>query len=97
MNGRARAFAPIIERVGNPTPEQVRTAREQAGLTQTAAALLVSPARAQPYRTWQSYEVPSGQSGARSIPLATWELFLLLTNQHPGLRLTRRRPAVTAP
>lgn len=31
----------------------------------------------------------------RAIPLPTWELFLLLTEQHPTLKLTKKRTAST--
>jgi hypothetical protein len=83
---------PIIERIGQPTPEEVRQGRENAGLTQTQAAKLVSPALTSGYKTWASYEKTAGDPGQKSnhraIPLANWELFLLLTNQHPTLKLT---------
>lgn len=79
----------IVERVLAPTPEQVREARERAGLTQTQAAQLVSSARTKPYRTWQGYETPFGVKDHRAIPLATWELFLLATGQHPTHKLTQ--------
>ena len=58
-----------------------------AGLTQTEAAELISPAQIKPYRSWQGYETAEGQKDGRAIPLAVWELFLLLTNQHPTLVL----------
>lgn len=77
----------ITERITQPTPGQVRAARLAAGLTQVQAAILVSPASKKPYRTWQGYESPIGSKDHRAIPLATWELFLLLTNQHPALKL----------
>ena len=78
---------PITERISQPTPEQVRTARDRARLTQAQAAQLISPAQIKPYRSWQCYEVSEGQKGGRAIPLAVWELFLLLTEQHPSLKL----------
>lgn len=52
----------------NPTPEEVRAAREAAGLSQTAAATLI-------YRTlrgWQEWE-----AGNRRMHPALWELFRL--------------------
>lgn len=77
---------PIIERIGQPTPEEVRQAREKAGLTQTQAAELVSAAMTAPYKTWAGYETPAGESrkksNHRAIPLVVWELFLLMTDQH---------------
>lgn len=78
---------PITERIDQPSPEQVRGARERAGLTQTQAAGLVSPALAAGYKTWSGYEQPVGTRNHRSIPLAAWELFLLLTNQHASMHL----------
>lgn len=86
MNSRQ----PILERIGQPTPEEVRTARTAAGLTQAEAARLVSPAQTMPYRSWQCYEVLAGKPSSRTIPLATWELFLLLTDQHPTHRMVDR-------
>ncbi len=81
---------PIGKRITQPTPEEVRAARKAAGLTQGEAGELISPALVKPYRNWQSYEVRSGGAGARAIPLASWELFLLLTNQHPRFILQAR-------
>jgi len=84
---------PITERINQPTPNAVRQAREKAGLTQSQAAELVSPAVTAPYKTWAGYETPASEPGRRSnhraIPLATWELFLLLTDQHPSMRLNK--------
>ena len=82
---------PISERVSQPTPAEVRLARKRAKLTMAESAVLVSPAKSFPYRTWQSYEVAKGNSGHRAIPLATWELFLLMTDQHPRMRITHRK------
>ncbi|RQR65721.1 hypothetical protein DIE18_02910 [Burkholderia sp. Bp9125] len=73
-----------------PSPEQVRTARKAAGLSQTAASQLVSDAGSKGYRTWQRYEAPLDSADHRAIPLVTWEFFLLMTNQHPDLTLVRR-------
>lgn len=64
-----------------PTPDDVRAARLSAGLTQEAAAALVHASR----RGWQDWE-----SGARTIPSAEWELYLLYAGQHPGARIVRR-------
>lgn len=81
---------PIAERVTHPSPSEVRQARENAGLTQSQAAELVSAAKTAAYKTWAGYETPEGQGNHRLIPLSTWELFLLLTNQHPTLKLIRK-------
>lgn len=79
--------------VGKPTPAVVRAVRQRAGLTQAQAAQLVSDAQGQPYRTWQGYEAEEGKLGHRAMPLATWALFLLLTDQHPTHTLTARKSA----
>lgn len=59
----------------NPTPEQVRAARERAGLTQTDAAVLVHTT----LRTWQQWEAEAGTVGHRSMHPAFWELFTIKT------------------
>lgn len=50
----------------NPTPEQVRAAREAAGLTQTQAATLIHSTM----RAWQEWE-----AGNRRMHPGLWELF----------------------
>ena len=50
----------------NPLPEQVRAAREAAGLSQTAAAALIHCT----LRGWQEWE-----AGNRRMHPAFWELF----------------------
>jgi ribosome-binding protein aMBF1 (putative translation factor) len=82
---------PIAERLSAPTPQEVRSARERVGLTQGEAAQLITASAVRPFRTWQNYEIDAGQKGARTIPLPVWELFLLMTDQHPDMRLTVRR------
>lgn len=87
---------PIRQRLDQPTPQQVKQARVAAGLTQTQAALLISPSETKPYRTWQNYETEIGEDGHRAIPRGIWELFLLVTDQHPQFKLVRhkRKPAI---
>ena len=82
----------ITERIAQPSPDEIRTARERAGLNQTQAAGLVSPATAAGYKTWSGYEQPVGTRNHRAIPLAAWELFLLLTKQHPSMHLKKGAP-----
>ncbi len=65
-----------------PEPHQVRAARLRAGHTQTQAGQLVGGS----LRTWQDWE-----GGKRAMPAATLALYLLLTDQHPDMRLTRRK------
>lgn len=50
----------------NPTPEEVRAAREAAGLSQTSAAALIHCTM----RGWQEWE-----AGNRKMHPAFWELF----------------------
>ena len=50
----------------NPTPAQIRTARDSAGLTQTEAACLIYATR----RAWQEWE-----AGNRRMHPGLWELF----------------------
>jgi hypothetical protein len=73
----------VIQRIPQPTPAQIRLAREKAGLSQTAAIQLVSDAGVKGYRTWQRYEAPLGSPDHRAISIGIWELFLLRTGQHP--------------
>jgi putative transcriptional regulator len=51
----------------NPTPEQVREARNMLGLTQTEAAALIYCT----LRGWQGWE-----DGSRRMHPAFWELFV---------------------
>lgn len=54
----------------NPTPEQIKQARKDAGLTQTQAADLIYKS----CRAWQQYE-----KGDREMDKALIELFTLKT------------------
>jgi hypothetical protein len=60
----------ITERITQPSPDEIRAARERARLNQTQAAGLVSPATAAGYKTWSGYEQPVGTRNHRAIPLA---------------------------
>lgn len=82
-------------RITLPSPDEVRAARKRARLSQTAASQLVSDAGAKAYRTWQRYEAPVGSPDHRTIPIGLWELFLLLTDQHPTHRMVSRDSAPT--
>jgi hypothetical protein len=78
-------------RLAPPTPAAIRTARLGAGLSQEGAARLISTAVTSPYRTWQSYEAAADTPAHRAMPRPSWELFLLLTDQHPTFRLNARK------
>lgn len=58
------------ERATAPSPATIKAAREQAGLSQTAAARLVHAG----LRTWQQWE-----AGDRHMSPGLWELFCLKT------------------
>lgn len=73
--------------LGNqPTPEQILAARQAAGHTQSQAAATVGLSAG---IRWAEYE-RGGHTGRR-IDSARWALYLLLTDQHPVWRLSRRR------
>ena len=57
-----------------PTPKQIRSARNKAGLTQTNAALLVYST----LRTWQNWE---SEKVPDQMHPAIFQLFLLKTKQ----------------
>lgn len=83
-----KADPSITNRIGQPTPDEVRFTRESIGLTATEAGRMVSSA-VNAYSIWSGYETKD-QRRSRQIPLATWELFLLLNNRHPMYRMARR-------
>lgn len=56
----------------SPTPEEIRQARESAGLSQPAAAALIHSTR----RTWQDWE-----AGIAKMHPGLWELFCLKTEK----------------
>lgn len=55
----------------NPSPDEVRAAREAAGLTQAQAAALVHAT----LRNWQQWEDATGGANARRMHPGLWELF----------------------
>lgn len=59
----------------NPTPAEIRAARQQAQLTQTEAADKIGAT----LRAWQAYE-DEGENGRRMHP-GLFELFLIKTGQ----------------
>lgn len=59
----------------NPRPEQIRAARERAGLTQTDAAALIHCTLS----GWQRWE-----QGERSMHPAFWELWRLKSSALPS-------------
>lgn len=61
----------------NPTPAEVRAAREAAGLTQTEAATRIRGS----LRAWQNYESAEGEPEHRRMHPGLFELFLIKTGQ----------------
>ena len=66
---------------------RISAARNRAGLTQAEAAILIYLGKT---ARWAEYEI-----GIRRPDPARFDLFLLLTDQHPMYRLVRRRAAAT--
>jgi len=64
-----------------PTAEQVKAAREAAGLTQSACAALFGYA----LRTWQGKE--DAGAGNRGLAVGEYAYLLLLAGQHPDYTL----------
>ena len=80
---------PMLNVTEYPTPAQVRAARDAAGHTQEQAAALVGLSGG---IRWAEYERDRDSPTARRIDPARWQLYLLMTDQHPDWRLSRRRP-----
>jgi transcriptional regulator with XRE-family HTH domain len=69
------------------SPAAIQAARAAAALTmQQAADLLGLSGKSR----WAEWERPRDAKGAREPSLAIWNLFLLLTDQHPEWSLKRR-------
>lgn len=65
-----------------PTPEQVKTLREKAGLSQGALAELIGLSNRQLIGDYENgKKLPNAQ---------TWTLMLLATNQHPNFELREK-------
>ena len=60
-----------IRHTSNPTPKQIRAARERAGLTLKQAGAHVHTS----WKTWQNWEAPADSAEHRRMHPATWELF----------------------
>ena len=59
----------MANKLPSPTPAEILSIRQAAGLTQAQAAARVY---ASSYRTWQDWE-----RGVRTMPVAIWELWKL--------------------
>lgn len=68
--GLALIFLNLNRCMNNPTPKQIKQARTNAGLTQTASAAVIYKT----CRTWQQYE-----AGDRKMDAALFELFQIKT------------------
>ena len=74
---------PLPRHLKNITPAMVVAARERAKMTQAQAAAAVHLGAVS---RWGEYE-----AGMRTPDPARFELFLLVTDQHPVYRLAKRR------
>lgn len=72
----------------NPTPADVRRAREQAGLTLEKAGELVHVK----WKIWQRWETEEGSEEHRRMHPATWELFLVKIKARDLLKRGRLAP-----
>jgi len=60
--------------MSNPDPETIKAIRDKLGFTQAECAEFCHIT----LRGWQHWE-----SGARRMPVSTWELFLIKAGLHP--------------
>jgi DNA-binding XRE family transcriptional regulator len=72
-----------------PTPDQIRAAREAAGLTQAQAGELVHAT----WHTWWKWEQPAGDMNHRRMPLMAWELFTVKVRARKRLEERSLTPA----
>ncbi|WP_431022003.1 helix-turn-helix domain-containing protein [Erwinia rhapontici] len=70
--------------MSKPSPQQVKAARESAGLTQSEAGSRFGYS----LRAWQRKE-ESGDTG-RSLSVGEYELLLLISNAHPTMKLVKK-------
>lgn len=68
-----------------PTREEVKRARDQVGHTQQEAIETLDRHERKEWSAWER--------GERVMSLNTWKMYLLLTDQHPTLRVIPRDPA----
>ena len=76
----------IATRLRQPSPQEIQDTRLRLGLTPDEAGRLITH-RPKPGQIWRRYE-PSRRP--RTMPLASWELFLLVTGQHPTHQMSLR-------
>lgn len=60
-----------------PTPEEVKAARQSAGLTQAQAGAVIGV----PGQTWRRYEMAADIPSRRSMPPQFWKLFQILAER----------------
>ncbi len=87
---------PIRLDMPSPSGEQLKAARQAAGLNQAQAAELMGFALQTgsrgglQSRTWQALESPTDE---RNMQGPVFAMFLLLTGQHPGFELVPKSAA----
>jgi hypothetical protein len=67
----------------SPAPDQIKAARIGAGHTQAQAMAVLLPGGS--YRTWADWE-----RGVTPMPPDRWQYYLLMTDQHPDLKVVKR-------
>jgi putative transcriptional regulator len=77
----------------NPTPEEIRTLRQAAGLSQTVAASLVHAS----LRAWQQWEAAPGTDGHRRMRASDWELFSIKVDRYMQDRARDEKVTAAAP
>jgi DNA-binding XRE family transcriptional regulator len=73
MPGHPNRSKTNVRAAANPSPAEIRRAREEAGLTLEQAGALVYTS----WRTWQNWEAGKESPEHRRMHPATWELFLV--------------------
>jgi hypothetical protein len=76
----------IAPRLRQPSPQEIQDTLLRLGLTPDEAGRLITH-RPKPGQIWRRYE-PGRHPMA--MPLASWELFLLVTGQHPTHQMSLR-------
>jgi hypothetical protein len=76
---------PPFDITRKPEPAEVKRARLQAGHTQEQAVRTIGRKGRESRKRWSEFE-----TGARPMQRETWELYLLLTDQHPILHVLPR-------
>ncbi len=95
MSAPTPSSTPFQLAMPSPSGEQLKAARQAAGLNQAQAAELMGYSLQTgsrgglQSRTWQALESPTDD---RNMQGPVFAMFLLLTGQHPDFELARKAP-----